>query len=556
LGKERDMFDQHRRWMSSKALLAVGVLFLAPAMARSQGAQSAAASNAASSSADLTNEVRALAETVRELQAQVRSLNLQLSELRAKPQSAATDAHPPGTENERLASPTGQLSTDPVGNPYSVFPTGEPVMPGSNLNNAAQHSSATNESLEGRVSKLEDNQQLIDAMVADQNQTKVESGSKYHVRLSGIVLVNLFENHGPVDNADFPAIAAPSSPFESSNAFGGSLRQSQIRLQVFGPEMLGARTNADINFDFAGGFPNTPNGAVMGLPRFRTGTIRLDWANTSIVAGQDFLFFSPLQPTSFASVATPPLSYAGNLWAWTPQVRIEHRIALSETSHLLMEGGFLDSLTGDLPDSQFYRYPSWGEQSGQPAYAGRIAWSHRLFGQDITLGEGAYYGRQFWGFNRDVNGWAATTDLMVPLGSRFTFTGAFYRGAGLGGFGGAIGQDIVLSGSFDSPGTIIKGLDSMGGWAQLKFKPSAKFEFNGAFGQDNPFATQLRKFAATTPAVYGDDLLARNRNSFVNFIYWPKSNILMSIEYLHIRTFELDESYSSNNINLTLGYVF
>ena len=84
------MFDQHRRRMSSKALLAVGVLFLAPAMARSQGAQSAAASNAPSSSADLTNEVRALAETVRELQAQVRSLNLQLSELRAKPKSAGT----------------------------------------------------------------------------------------------------------------------------------------------------------------------------------------------------------------------------------------------------------------------------------------------------------------------------------------------------------------------------------------------------------------------------------------------------------------------------------
>jgi hypothetical protein len=145
---------------------------------------------------------------------------------------------------------------------------------------------------------------------------------------------------------------------------------------------------------------------------------------------------------------------------------------------------------------------------------------------------------------------------MVPLGPRFTFTGAFYRGAGLGGFGGGIGQGIVLSGSFDSPGTIIKSVDSMGGWAQLKFKPSAKFEFNGAFGQDNPFATQLRKFAATTPAVYGDELLARNRNSFVNFIYWPKSNILVSIEYLHIRTFGLDDSYSANNVNLTLGYVF
>jgi hypothetical protein len=500
--------------------------------------------------------VRALTETVRELQAQVQALHSQLSELRAKVQGTGTDAPAPGTEREPIASSRAAVPTHGVGDPYTVFPAGEQSVLGSANANAAQASAPANEALEGRVSKLEDDQQLVDAKLTDQNQTKVESGSKYRVRLSGIILINLFENRGTVDNADFPAIATASSPFESPSSFGGSLRQSQIRLQVFGPEMWGAQTSADINSDFAGGFPNAPNGAVMGLPRLRTGTIRLDWANTSIVAGQDSLFFSPLQPTSLASVATPPLSYSGNLWAWTPQVRIEHRIGLSETSHLLLEGGILDSLTGDLPNSQFYRYPSWGEQSGQPAYAGRIAWSRRAFGQNITLGEGAYYGRQFWALARHVNGWAATTDLTMPLGPRFSLTGAFYRGSGLGGFGGGIGQDMVLSGSFVDPATVIQGVDSMGGWAQLKFKPSAKFEINGAFGQDNPFASQLRMFATTTPAIYGGELLGRNRSTFVNFIYQPKSDILMSIEYLRLRTFALDDSFSANHINLNLGYIF
>jgi hypothetical protein len=501
----------------------------------------------------LTSDVRALVETVRELQAQVQALHSQLNELRAKVQGTGTDTHAPGAEREPIEA---AVLAKGVGDPYSVFPAGDQSALGLSNANAAQASAPANEALEGRVSKLEDDQQLIDAKLTDQDQTKVESGSKYRMRLSGMVLVNLFENRGTIDNADFPTIATAGSPFDSSSSFGGSLRQSQIRLQVFGPEMWGARTSADINFDFAGGSPNAPNGAVMGLPRFRTGTIRLDWANTSIVAGQDFLFFSPLQPTSLASVATPPLAYSGDLWAWTPQVRIEHRIELSETSHLLLEGGILDSLTGDLPESQFGRYPSWGEQSGQPAYAGRIAWSHRAFAQNITLGEGAYYGRQYWGLNRHVNGWAATTDLTLPLGPRFTFTGAFYRGSGLGGLGGGIGQDIVLSGSFVSAATVIQGIDSMGGWAQLKFKPSAKFEINGAFGQDNPFASQLRLFATTTPAVYGSGLLTRNRSAFVNFIYQPKSNILMSIEYLRLRTFGLNDSFSANHVNLALGYIF
>jgi hypothetical protein len=545
------MLDSHRKWMASRIFLTASVLLLTPALGMCQEAQ-----NASSSTANLTNEVRALTGTVRELQAQVQSLQSQLSELSAKEQDKGTAAHAPGTQRESVVSSQAAVPTSGTGDPYSVFPGTEQNSAGAQDSNTALTSAPADQTVEGRISKLEDDQELIDAKLTDQYETKVESGSKYRVRLSGMILVGLYENRGTVDNQDFPQLATEGNPFESNTAFGGSLRQTQIKLEVFGPQIWGAHTSANIDFDFAGAFPTAPNGSVMGIPRFRTGIIRLDWANTSIVAGQDYLFFSPLQPTSLATVAIPPLSYSGNLWAWTPQVRIEHRIAFSETSHLLLQAGILDSLSGDPPDTQPDRYPSWGEQSGQPAYAGRIAWSSRLFGQDVTLGEGAYYGRQYWGLNRDINGWAATTDLTLPVGPLFTFTGAFYRGSGLGGLGGGIGQDIVLSGPFTSASTVFYGIESMGGWAQLKFKPSANLEINGAFGQDNPFASQLRMFEATTPAIYGPELLARNRSGFVNFIYHPKSNIMVSVEYLRIHTYDLDESYSANHINLGLGYIF
>jgi hypothetical protein len=551
------MLDSHRRWITSRIFLTASVLLLTPALAKCQEAQNAAPSDVSSSSAELTSEVHALTDTVRELQSQVQSLQSQLTVLSAKEQGGGTRTHAAADVTEQESATPSQTAVPARGavDPYSVLPAAEQSASESD-SNVALTSAPADQTIEGRVSKLEDDQQLIDAKLTDQYQTKIESGSKYRVRLSGMVLVNLFENRGAFDNADFPEIATENSPFESDAAFGGSLRQSQIRLQVFGPDLWGAHTSGDIDFDFAGGFPDAPNGTVMGLPRFRTGTVRLDWANTSIVAGQDFLFFSPLQPTSLASVAVPPLSYSGNLWGWTPQVRIEHHVEFSDTSRLLLEAGILDSLTGDLPYSQYDRYPSWGEQSGQPAYAGRIAWSYRVLGQNMTVGEGAYYGRQFWGLDRHVNGWAATTDLTMPLGSQFTFTGSLYRGSGVGGLGGAIGQDILLSGSFTSPATTIQGIDSMGGWAQLKFKPRANFEINGAFGQDNPFASELRMFEATTPPLYGNDLLARNRSAFVNFIYQPKSNIMMSLEYLRLDTFDLDDSYSANQVNLALGYIF
>jgi hypothetical protein len=208
-----------------------------------------------------------------------------------------------------------------------------------------------------------------------------------------------------------------------------------------------------------------------------------------------------------------------------------------------------------MPYSEFYRYPSWGEESGQPAYAARIAWSHRAFGQNLTAGIGGYYGRQNWGFNRNIDGWAGTADLTLPLGKRLELTGQFYRGRGAGGFGGAIGQTALLTGSIIDPAASVVGLDSIGGWAQLKFKATSKLEVNGALGLDSPFASELRRFNAN-PSYLGV-LLSRNLSPFVNFVYQVRSDILFSTEYRRLQTYVLDQpSNNANHINFSLGYLF
>jgi hypothetical protein len=514
--------------------------FLACAMLL--GAQEVRAQEApAGDTAELKSEVRSLSETVRQLQAQVQALSSELSDLRGKAQNPDT-----GDSIARASA---------LSDPYLTFPSGNAAASSSKAEPAAEPAVAAPARTVGeRLSQLEDDQQLTDSRLADQDQTKVESGSKYRVRLSGIVLLNMFENRGVVDNADFPEIALEAGPLDSAGTFGGSLRQSQIGLQAFGPNVAGARTSAEIRFDFAGGFPNEPNGTVMGLIRLRTGTVRLDWSNTSLIAGQDFLFFSPLAPTSLAQFSIPALSYAGNLWAWAPQVRVEHRIHFSDNSSLLLAGGILDSLSGDLPYSSSERYPSWGEESGQPAYATRVAWTERIFGQDVTLGTGEYYGGQYWGLGRHVDGWAATADLSLLLGKYFGLTAQFYRGRALGGLGGGIGQDVVLGGSIMDPVQIL-GLDSMGGWTQLKFKPVPKFEINGAVGVDNPFASELARFP-TTDSYYGL-ALTKNVSPFVNFIYQLRSDVMFSVEYRYLKTFMLDDgAYSANHVNVALGYIF
>jgi len=409
--------------------------------------------------------------------------------------------------------------------------------------------------VEQRLARLEEDQQLLNAKVDDHYQTKLESASKYRVRFSGIVLLNLFGNVGVVDNEDFPALAKARDPLIPTEAFGGSLRQSQLGFEVFGPQIGGARTSADLQFDFAGGFLHAPNGVTFGLVRLRTGTIHFDWGHTSVIAGQDALFISPLAPTSIASLAAPAFSYSGNLWSWAPQLRVEHRLNFSDTSNFLLQAGILNSLSGQAPASEYQRIRQPGDSS-QPAYAARIAWTHHAFGKSFTLGEGGYYARQDWGFSRNVDAWAGTADWTFALTPRFNLSGEFYRGRAVGGLGGGIGGSVTLSGPIANPATVVRGLDSLGGWAQLKFRATDKLEFNGGFGQDNPFANQVRDSSGGQQN-YFNPWLARNQSSLLNFIYRPRSDVLLSLEYRHLRTFTtVDEPYSAEHINMSVGVLF
>jgi hypothetical protein len=544
-----------------KAITMAALFALLPLLARCQNAASATSSV----SPDLASDIKALVGSVNRLQSQVETLNSQMSDLRNAQQDALREAEQLRAE---LNQTRQQLAAKIGGTPGSYVEG--PAISQASASLSSSSSSGTSEALplqgpstdassngdlQQRVSKLEDDQELMNDKITEQSQTKVESGAKYRVRLSGLVLLNTAVTRGSVDNLDIPQIAVPTQAPGFAGSFSGSLRQSQIGIETFGPDIAGARTSANVKFDFAGGFPNTPNGAAFGVVRLRTGTVRLDWANTSIVAGQDAIFFAPLTPTTLSTLAIPALSYTGNLWSWTPQVRIEHRFALSENSGIRIQAGILDSLTGDVPQQQAYRSPSVGEESGQPAYATHIGYSQHIFGKDLSVGIGGYYGRQNWGFGRAVDGWAGVTDVTVPLGEFLDFSAEFYRGRAVGGLGGGVGQSILLSGSIYNPATAIYGLDSTGGWLQLKFKPKPNFEVNFAYGEDQPFARELKLFP--TSALYYGYLISRNQSPFVNFIYRVRSDVLFSMEYKRLQTNSLNTNANiANQLIMSLGYAF
>ena len=522
--------------------LAVSALFvllpMCPSIACAQETSKAAAGEASRAARKV--DLATIVSLLQTLQADVRDLRAQIKDLKIQQESALA-------ESVELRKELEQTRSQLVGHAGSANAFA--------LQQVVSRTSTDQTSTEDRITKLEENQELADAKIAEQNQTKVESASKYRARLSGIMLFNTYGERGSVDNVDFPQLVIPHGLLSSGGSFGASIRQSQVGIQAFGPTIAGARTSADIQFDFAGGFPEAQNGASFGIMRLRTGTVRFDWTNSSVIGGQDSLFFAPLSPTSIATLAIPALAYSGNLWSWTPQLRIEHRFTLSDSSSFSLQAGVLDNLTGDPPPSLYERYPSWGEYSGQPAYATRLSWTRRVRQQDLTIGAGGYYSRQLWGFGRSVDGWADTMDLKLPFGKMFEFTSQFYRGRAVGGIGGAIGRSVLWNGSLSDPNTQVHGLESVGGWAQLKYKATPKLQFNGAFGQDNPFASNLRTFGGN--GGYYGVLFSRNRSAFVNFVYQPRSDFVLSLEYRRLNSFMLDSKPNSANLaNFSVGYIF
>ncbi|HTZ96831.1 MAG TPA: hypothetical protein VMB18_10560 [Terriglobales bacterium] len=482
----------------------------------------------------------AMKETVQQLQRQIGELRDAVAEVRSE--AAQYRAETAELKRELEAMRAQSSATASVSNAAAASQPGA---------QETEQASAPR-SLVQRVSTLEENTELLDSKLNDEYQTKVEAASKYRVRLSGIVLLNLFSNRGQTDNQDIPSFV--TGPNVSGN-FGATLRQSEIGLEAFGPTLAGATTSANLQADFSGGFSNTWNGVDSGVFRLRIASARMDWDRTSIVAGQDDLFISPLSPTSFASLAVPALNYAGNLWAWTPQVRVEHRFDVGTNQTVTIQGGILDNLTGSFPGDSYFRTPDPGELSSQPAYGIRTSWTSNFLGRPLTLGAAGYYGRQVWNSNQHVDGWAGMTDWNIPLTRWLGLSGEFYRGRAIGGIGAGISRSVVFSGNPSSPNTYVEGLDSVGGWSQLKFKLNSKLEFNTAFGLDNPFASELRTGATSQP--YVGMLLTQNRSGFVNFIYRPRSNLLFSTEYRFLQSFPLyQSSENAEQVNVMMGVLF
>jgi hypothetical protein len=403
----------------------------------------------------------------------------------------------------------------------------------------------------------QDDWDLLNARVEEQRQTKVESGSKFRLKLSGLALFNAFDDSGRVDNLDVPSIALRQRPGYQEGGGGASVRQSIIGLTGFGPVIFGARTSADLQMGFYGGLPSGYTATSSGIANLRLARMRLDWENTSVVAGLDYLFFSPNSPTTYMSVAVPGLTSAGNLWTWTPTLHLEQRFS-GALSPMKVEIGILDPSSNiSYSTNTNLRIPNAAETSRIPTYAARVSFNKKSEDRPVSLGiSGVYSPQTFYG-DYHVAGWAGMVDWKFSLLPRTELTGQFFTGRGIDGLGGVPEnpyplQNPLFYNAVTAP--LLAQVGVIGGWSQFKFKWNARNEFNVAAGTGGRNSAELRGATVNSPGLL---IPARNEMIFANYIFRPRSDLLFSAEYRRLRTYEMNGSPdNAGQFGLAVGFLF
>jgi hypothetical protein len=306
-------------------------------------------------------------------------------------------------------------------------------------------------------------------------------------------------------------------------------RQTRIGLRIGKSNVLGAKLSGDFEFDLFGGKTPLPNGIDMDVFRLRLAYGRLDWGYVAFEAGQDWMVFSPLNPTSLAAYAIPEFAASGNLWMRLPQVRAEVTKAIGKRGHLLWQVAAVDPDVGDYPVTPFstQRQPGIGEPGRMPGYESRLAWTDRVDDRELTVGLSGHYSRGrnigvIGALNAEqpVDSWGVSLDYSLPITRKFNVTGEAFEGRALGIYSAAAGESV---GAVGTPGG--HGVESRGGWVQGQYNLNPRWQLNIAYGLNRQPVAQSELYGRHhVQASQQSDLRLEYRRMLTDFVNQRQSN--------------------------------
>ncbi|HLK48439.1 MAG TPA: hypothetical protein VKT49_09905 [Bryobacteraceae bacterium] len=371
---------------------------------------------------------------------------------------------------------------------------------------------------------------LQERRIEEQAQSKVEASQKFPIRLTGMALFNAFADSKQSGGVDYPVVAAPQGPGHA----GATVRQSILGLEYRGPKAFwGGTVHGSVYMDFFSGTP--PLNQTM---RLRTGSIEIDWASRSLMAGIEKPIFNPREPSSLAQVGVSPLTGAGNLWLWLPQVRVEQDIAFASQTGVRAQLGVVQ--TREVGPYAGSSVPAGNIEASRPGLEGRFEFYHK-FGEErrLEVAPGFHVSTTHAsGFS--VPSQVFSLDWFINPSPRFEFTGAFYHGKNVAFLGAGYRQGFGL---YQNEADAVR---SQGGWGQFTFHLLPRLDLHLLSGQQDDRNSDL---------VAGN--IAKNLFFGSNLYFRLAPNVILSPEISQVRTVYLGQATRLNNhYDLALGYLF
>ena len=372
---------------------------------------------------------------------------------------------------------------------------------------------------------------IAEHQIAEQAQSKVEASQRLPVSLTGMLLFNAFLNSRHSGDQQDPVVATLA---RGTATAGATLRQTVLGLRFQGPEIAGGgKVSGTLFMDFFAGSSNSLNHLV----RLRIATLGIDWKNQSFSVGQDKPIIAPREPNSLAQVGVSPLTGAGNLWLWGPQVRFEQRFSFNDRTSVRGQIGVYETTepAANLPAEYLSTLAT-----NRPALEGRFELSHRFGeGRRIEVAPGFHVSKTHV-LGASIPSNLFTLDWLIQPISNIEFSGMFFNGRNAAGLGG-LRQGFTFINAYRAIP-----VEAAGGWGQLSWIANNRLSFNLYGGQESDRPADLLPGQVT-----------RNRAYAANLIYHIGQNVLAGLEASQVRTMYLGSGNRLNNhYDVGLAYLF
>jgi hypothetical protein len=252
------------------------------------------------------------------------------------------------------------------------------------------------------------------------------------------------------------------------------------------------------------------------------------------VAGLEKPIFNPREPSSLAQVGISPLTGAGNLWLWIPQVRVEQEIRFTGSTGLRAQIGAVQ--TREIGPYEGTITP----EAARPGLEGRFNF-HHAFDDDRRV----EFATGFHTSTTHAAGHAVPSSLysfdwlMIPH-KRLEFAGVFYSGQNVAHLGSGTRQGYMVYGRYARP------IDSVGGWGQLTLHTLPRLDFHFFTGQVDDGNRGLDRGAISKNILYGG-----------NSYFHVAPNVIVGLEATQVRTMYIGQGVRINNhYDLALAYLF